>query len=54
MDERTGKINITSNTFSIHHFSATWLSKKDKIKRKIRMLVGVENWTKIKQIIKRK
>ena len=25
----TGELNITSNTYSIHHYSATWYSKKE-------------------------
>jgi len=30
---RSGKINITSNTYCIHHFAGSWLSKKYQIKR---------------------
>ncbi len=29
------KMNITENTFSIHHFNASWLSDSEKKKRKI-------------------
>ena len=29
MDYITGKINITSNTYSIHHYTASWHSKTD-------------------------
>lgn len=28
-----GNIKVTPNTYSIHHFTATWFNKKDKIKR---------------------
>jgi len=31
----TGELNITSNTRSIHHYSATWVKKTDTIKKKI-------------------
>ena len=27
-----GKIEITKNTYTIHHYSATWMSRKDKLK----------------------
>lgn len=37
---RTGKITITKNTHTIHHFSASWLSKTDKFKHQIRLLIG--------------
>ena len=29
---RTGKISITKNTYSIHHYDGSWLSEKEKIK----------------------
>lgn len=29
----TGKINITENTYSIHHFSMSWMDKKERIWR---------------------
>ena len=38
---RTGKITITHNTHTIHHFSASWHSKSDKLKQKISSLIGV-------------
>ena len=36
MDESSGIIQIEPNTFSIHHFEASWLSKKQITKRKLR------------------
>lgn len=32
---KTGKITITNNTITIHHFAGSWLSPKDKIKESI-------------------
>lgn len=29
-DYETGKINITPNTYAIHHYSATWKTEKEK------------------------
>ncbi|RGC79176.1 glycosyl transferase [Lachnospiraceae bacterium AM25-17] len=34
-DSSTGKIEITQNTHSIHWYSMTWLSKKQKLRKKI-------------------
>lgn len=46
-----GKITITSNTFCIHHFSGSWVSKKDKLLikrqaliRKISKLIGEKTY----------
>lgn len=30
-DWQTGKINITENTYCIHHFNASWYGEKEKI-----------------------
>lgn len=32
---KTGEIHTTSNTYTIHHFAGSWVSRKDKIKKKI-------------------
>ena len=32
---RTGIINITKNTYAVHHFSGSWLSEKERESRKI-------------------
>ena len=46
----TGKIEITQNTYTIHHFEGSWLNTRTKIKLKIRTLLcnifGVKlvNW----------
>ncbi|MCB6607716.1 glycosyltransferase [[Clostridium] symbiosum] len=41
MDEITGRLVINeSKTLSIHYFDATWLSKKKRVKRCIRRLIG--------------
>ena len=31
-DWKTGNINITKNTYTIHHFSGSWLSAEEKLK----------------------
>lgn len=35
----TGKIELTSNTHTIHHFAGSWLNKSDKMKSQIRKLI---------------
>ncbi|MFP2504161.1 glycosyltransferase family 32 protein [Buttiauxella gaviniae] len=37
---RTGNVTITKDTHTVHHFSASWHSKTDKFKHKIRLLIG--------------
>lgn len=48
----TGKTTITDNTISIHHYDATWKSKKDhflKLKIKLRRWLGEKTYEKIKK-----
>ena len=40
MNYRTGKITITKNTRSIHHYSATWQSSYDQFKTKLQHVLG--------------
>lgn len=39
-DWRTGKIQSNSETYTIHHFSASWHTKNDKFKNKIKSMFG--------------
>ena len=53
----TNNIHITSNTYTIHHFSASWISNYDKFKKYIAKLIGKNNTNKIiklKELIKTK
>lgn len=52
MNEQNGKIQLTNNTVSIHHFSASWLPLSRKIKRQIRNTIGIEKWNWIKKKVK--
>lgn len=52
-DMLTGKICITENTYSIHRYQGSWLSKKEKFKLFIRKILGNKLYTKIKKIAKR-
>lgn len=44
---------LCSDTISIHHYSASWTSKSNRIKRKIMDSIGLERTNKLKKIIKR-
>lgn len=44
---------LSEKTISIHHYSATWMSRSKKIKRKISNFIGQKNINRIKKIIKR-
>jgi hypothetical protein len=47
----TGKITITGNTFSIHHYDASWLSEKARLsaerRQRIYIVFGVNPFTRI-------
>lgn len=43
----TGKKEITDNTYSIHHFCASWLSAKSKRTTFIKRLIGVKLYAKL-------
>lgn len=40
IDMNTNQLKITNNTYSIHHYAASWISNWAKIKRTIRKLIG--------------
>lgn len=40
IDMKKNQLKLTGNTYSIHHFAASWISNWAKFKRKIRKLIG--------------
>lgn len=49
-----GKIRITSNTYTIHHFAGSWMKRSDKIRVFLRSLIGEEVLKVIRPLYKRK
>ena len=61
-DWRTRELNITKNTYTIHHFSGSWLPKISKYK-KLKLLIhknlvstliflfGIRNYLKLRKLI---
>ena len=47
MNYYTGKKTITNNTYSIHHYSASWTSKVTKRTTRIKRIIGVRLYDKI-------
>lgn len=47
---KTGKIENNENTHTIHHFSGSWHTKEEKIKRRIIKFIGYKNFELIKKI----
>ena len=47
MDYYTGKKTITKNTYSIHHYSASWTSKTTKRTTFVKRLIGVKMYDKL-------
>lgn len=43
IDYYTGRCTITKNTYSIHHFEASWKTKREKIKMRFRKKIGKNN-----------
>ncbi|MBU3159856.1 glycosyl transferase [Clostridium frigoris] len=39
-DHLSGNIHLTSETYTIHHFAGSWISRKDKMKAKTIRLLG--------------
>lgn len=39
-DWNTGKIHVTNETYTIHHFSGSWLNKWDKLKLRIKNVLN--------------
>ena len=56
-DAQTGKMKKTKNTYGIHWYSASWrdgkINYREKILRPIKRIIGVENFDKIKRVIKK-
>ena len=47
MEYYTGKKNITKNTYSIHHYCASWTSKVSKRTIRIKRIIGVKLYNKL-------
>ncbi len=47
MNYYTGKKTITENTYSIHHYSASWTSKRTKRTTFIKRIIGVKMYDKL-------
>lgn len=45
---------MSKNTYSIHHYTASWLSRKKRLKRKICNLIGQNNVNKIRGILRKR
>lgn len=48
MDWKTGRINTTKNTFSIHRYDASWLDKEERRWMKVQQLVGTNVYNKLR------
>ena len=46
--------NFTNNTYSIHLYAGSWISRSEKIKRKVRILFGNNIWNMLKKYLKYK
>lgn len=53
LDYKTGKLNITDNTRSIHWYSASWQSPISRIKTKVKNIIGEKMSNSLKKIIRK-
>lgn len=53
LSPNSSKSFLTENTVSIHHYSASWTSCKNKFKRKLFNFIGLERINRIKKMFKR-
>ena len=49
----TGKISITDNTCTIHHFCASWMPLKSRVHTRIAQLIGPEQTRRLKRLLGR-
>lgn len=49
--EHINQLHITDNTRSIHYFAGTWVSRKDKLKKRFVMLLGPQIYRVLLKII---
>lgn len=54
-DHETGKIAITTNTYSIHHYDSSWVPNANKVRHyfssKLKLLIGKERISKFKDFL---
>lgn len=50
---QTGRIHISENTHTIHHFSGSWHSRMDKLKNKIQRIIGPQGTRLIVKVKKK-
>lgn len=52
-NNREKQNKITKNSYSIHHYNGSWLTKSGKIKVSIRNMIGKSNIDKFKSIVRK-
>lgn len=53
-DFRKKQVMKTDNTYTIHHFAGSWIPKSQKLKRRIRKIVGNKAADKLSNIFKKR
>jgi hypothetical protein len=51
---RNGCLNrykLTSNTYSIHHYAASWMSNSGQLRAKLSKLIGYDNYNRLKRLL---
>lgn len=45
------RYKLTSNTYSIHHYAASWMSNSGKLRAKLSKLIGYDNYNALKKLL---
>lgn len=48
----TGELSITDNTYTIHHYMASWISKSELLYKKISKIIGKNNTHRLANLLK--
>ena len=48
------RYKLTPNTYSIHHFAASWMPKSEKLRTGLSKLLGYDNFNALKRFIKKR
>ena len=52
-DLLTGRINVTKNTYALHHFNASWMTHKQKYNTRLAQFIGPEATKFAKMLLKK-
>lgn len=52
LDYTTGELKITDNTYTIHHYMASWVSKSESLYKRLAQIIGKNNTHRLAKLLK--